>query len=84
MSGGTYMEIWIEVIGYVGMALILIGFMMKDIRAVRTINMCGAVLSLIYGILTTTIPIACLNAALLIINGIYMITYLIKHKRKKQ
>lgn len=74
------MNIWIEIIGYVGMALILIGFMMKDIKVVRSINMVGAVLSLIYGILTRTWPTACLNGALLIINGIYMITYIRKHK----
>ena len=77
------MRIWIEVIGYVGMAFILIGFSMRDIKAVRTINVCGAVLSFIYGILTRTWPTACLNACLFIINGIYIITYIVKSKKKE-
>ena len=78
------MNVWIEVIGYVGMALILIGFSMKDIRTVRAINIGGAVLSLIYGILTRTWPTACLNACLFIINGIYIITYIVKSKKKEK
>lgn len=77
------MTLWIEIIGYTGMALILISFMMKDIRLIRAINMCGAVLSLIYGILTRTIPTACLNASLFIINSIYMIIYIRKRREKK-
>ena len=76
--------IWIDIIGYAGMGFILVGFMMRDIKVVRAVNMVGAVLSLIYGILTVTIPTACLNASLLIINGIYMITYLKKKTQDKK
>ena len=77
------MTFWVEIIGYVGMAFILISFTMKDIKVVRAINMVGAILSLIYGILTRTIPTACLNASLFIINSIYMIIY-IRNKRKEK
>lgn len=78
------MTLWVEIIGYVGMAFILISFTMKDIKVVRAINMFGAILSLIYGILTRTIPTACLNASLFIINSIYMIIYIRKSKRKEK
>lgn len=73
----------LEVIGYTGMALVLISFLMKDIKWVRIVNMSGAILSLIYGIFTRTIPTACLNGALFVINGVFVFTYFRKEKKKK-
>lgn len=72
---------WIDIIGYTGMALVLCSFLMKKLTLVRLVNMCGAVLSLAYGILTSTWPTAILNGALLLINGIYLI--LDKTRKKK-
>lgn len=77
------MNIFIEIIGYLGMALVLCSFLMKDIKWVRIINICGAILSAIYGILTLTIPTAVLNGCLLIINFAFVISYIIKEKRNK-
>lgn len=77
------MNVFYEIIGYLGMALVLCSFLMKDIKWVRIINMCGAVLSMIYGILTFTIPTACLNGALLLINGIFVVSYIMKNKKEK-
>ena len=72
---------WIDIIGYVGMALVLCSFLMKKLTLVRLVNMCGAILSLVYGILTHTWPTAILNGSLLLINGIYLI--LDKTRKKK-
>lgn len=77
------MNIFIEIIGYLGMALVLCSFLMKDIKWVRIINICGAILSAVYGILTLTIPTAVLNGCLLIINLAFVISYIIKEKRNK-
>ena len=74
---------WIEIIGYVGMAFVLGSFLMRKIQWVRIVNMVGATLSLVYGILTQTWPTAALNGALLIINSMYVIIYLDKTRRKK-
>lgn len=73
---------WIEIIGYIGMALVLCSFLMKKVHLIRIVNMCGAILSLIYGILTQTWPTAALNGALLIINGIFLIIYFTKPSNK--
>lgn len=73
---------WIELIGYLGMGLILISFMMKDIKLVRTINVMGAILSATYGILTNTWATAILNFSLIIINVIYL-SIIIYHERRK-
>ena len=79
------MDIFIEVIGYTGMAIVLASFLMKDIKWVRIVNMVGASLCLVYGIFTRTIPTACLNGALFLINAVYMTIYYVKaHKKKVQ
>ena len=72
---------WIEIIGYVGMALILCSFLFKKIQIIRLVNMAGSIFSLTYGILTRTWPTAILNISLLIVNCVYLIIYLYK-KRK--
>ncbi len=76
--------IWIEIIGYVGMAFVLVSFMMKKVKWIRILNMVGAVLSCLYGILTLTIPTACLNGSLLIINGVMLTLLLIKEHKEKE
>lgn len=75
------MYIFTSIVGYLGMLLIVSSFLMKEVKSLRFINMCGALLSMIYGILTSTIPTAILNGTLLIINGIYMIRYIKKEKQ---
>ena len=74
---------WIEIIGYVGMALILCSFLFKKVTIIRIVNAIGSVFSLTYGILTRTWPTAILNISLLIINSIYIIIFLHKTKKKK-
>lgn len=71
---------WIEVIGYVGMALILVSFLFKKIEVIRVINAFGSIFSLTYGFLTRTWPTAILNISLLIVNCVYLIIYVRKTK----
>ena len=74
---------WIEIIGYVGMALILCSFLFKKIQVIRIVNAVGSIFSLTYGILTHTWPTAILNISLLIINSIYIFIFLHKTRKKK-
>ena len=74
---------WIELIGYIGMALILCSWLFKNVNVIRTVNIVGSIFSLTYGILTRTWPTAMLNIALLIINLTYMIIFLHKTRKKK-
>ena len=77
------MEIWLkillEIVGYVGMALVLLSMMMTDTKKLRIINLVGSVVCMIYGVLTQTWPTALLNMGLAIIN----IVQLIRLKKKK-
>ena len=75
---------WIEIIGYIGMVLVLCSFLMKKIKWLRIVNCCGAVLSSIYGILTYTWPTAILNISLTIINVIYLIVIICKERRNEK
>ena len=46
------METFIEILGYLGMALVVLSFTMKNIVLLRVINILGALLSGIYGYIT--------------------------------
>lgn len=73
---------WMEVIGYLGMALVIISFLFKNIRVLRIINLAGSVCCSIYGFITATYPTAFLNLILVIINLYFPIIYFIKIRRK--
>ena len=75
---------WVEVIGYVGMAFVLCSFLMKKVKWIRIINMIGAALSLTYGILTATIPTAALNGALIVINSVYLVFIITKEIKDRK
>ena len=73
---------WVELIGYLGMLLIVIAFLCKNVKLLRILDSIGAFLCFIYGILTRTTPTAILNIIIVTINiSILIITY-IKQKRK--
>lgn len=61
------MNIWLEIFGYIGMALVLVSMMMTSLKWLRVLNMSGAVICAIYGILTNTWPTAVLNMGILCI-----------------
>ncbi len=78
------MDIFIEVLGYVGMALTIASFTMKNALWIRIVNMSGSVFSLVYGILTNTIPTAALNGALFAINAGFVIAHFVKKSKEKK
>ncbi len=72
------MNIYLEIFGYIGTALVIISMMMTSVLKLRIINMCGGVISLIYAVLTNTWPVAVLNACLVCINFVQTIRQLRK------
>lgn len=66
------MNVYLEVFGYIGMALVLISMMMTSVKWLRIVNMSGAVICAIYGIMTNTWPTALLNLGLLIIQVVQL------------
>lgn len=71
---------WFEVIGICGTLFVLLSFLMKDIVKVRIINIVGAVLFVVYGILINALSTWLMNAMLVIINVVYLIMGNVKKK----
>ncbi len=67
------MNIYLEIFGYIGTALVLLSMMMTSVVKLRVVNMCGSLISMIYAIIVQTWPVVLLNLGLLIINGIQLI-----------
>lgn len=59
-----------EVIGIIGMILIIIGFCSKQQKMIRIFDMIGAMFFVLYGALTNTWSTMTLNAVLILINFI--------------
>jgi len=67
------MNIYLEIFGYLGMALVLVSMMMTNTLKLRLFNLAGALVCMVYGALTQTWPTALLNFGLTIIQIIQLI-----------
>ena len=67
------MNIYLEIFGYIGTALVLLSMMMTSVTKLRVINMCGSVISAIYAAGSNTWPIVVMNICLIAINGYHLI-----------
>ena len=60
-------------VGYAAMVVLLISFMMKNVRKLRIINTLGCALFVLYGVLlSTSWPIVISNVAIICINFYYL------------
>lgn len=75
------MNIWLDVFGYIGMALVLVSMMMTSLKWLRILNMSGAVICAIYGVLTNTWPTALLNIGLLLIQIVQLYRLYLQEKK---
>ncbi len=66
-----------EYIGYLASLMVLLSFMMKDVKKLRLVNMTGCVLFIIYGFLMPTLriglPIIIANTAILFVNFYFLV-----------
>ena len=62
-----------DIIGYIASVVVLISFLMKNIRTLRVINSIGCVLFVIYGFLDFSIPVIITNAVIAGINAYHLI-----------
>ncbi len=76
------MNIYLEIFGYIGTALVIVSMMMTSMLKLRIFNMCGALISMIYAIFRNTWPVAVLNFCLLAINLVQTIRALRQRKSK--
>lgn len=66
---------WVEWIGYIATAVVLISFLMKSVIKLRIVNSLGCLLFVFYGLLLAPIskPIIITNFAILSINIYYLL-----------
>jgi hypothetical protein len=62
-----------EIIGYLASFLILVSFLMKDMKKLRIINLFGCGAFIIYGVLNHAMPIVITNSAIVLINLYYLL-----------
>jgi hypothetical protein len=77
-------DLFLELFGYLGTALVLISFLMHDIKWLRAVNMAGGTISLIYAICVNTMPVVVLNGSLILINGIQLARILRREREIKE
>ena len=75
------MNIWLDVFGYIGMVLVLVSMMMTSLKWLRILNMSGAIICAIYGVLTNTWPTALLNIGLLLIQIVQLFRLYLQEKK---
>lgn len=68
-------NIYLEIFGYFGTALVIVSMMMSSIARLRIINMCGGLVSLVYAALVGALPVVLLNLSLITINFIQTVRY---------
>lgn len=82
--GKGIMNIYLEIFGYIGTALVIISMMMKSINRLRIFNISGSVISTIYSIIAGAWPIVVMNVSLIAINSYHLLkAYLDKENKQK-
>ena len=78
------MNIYLEIFGYIGTALVIISMMMKSINRLRIFNISGSVISTIYSIIAGAWPIVVMNVSLIAINSYHLLkAYFDKENKQK-
>ncbi len=67
------MDIYLELVGYTGTALVIVSMMMTSVVRLRLFNIAGALISVVYAALSGTWPIVVLNAVLSVINTVQLV-----------
>ena len=62
-----------DLVGYFASAIVLISFIVKDVRKIRIVNSFGCALFVVYGILLGwNWPIIITNVAIMLVNAYYL------------
>ncbi len=73
------MNLYMEIFGYIGTALVIFSMTMTSVTKLRLINICGSVISAIYSAFSHAWPVVALNVCLIGVN----LFQLIKESRHK-
>ena len=84
LLGFKKMNVYLEIFGYIGTALVIVSMMMKSINRLRIFNIAGSVISTIYSIIAGAWPIVVMNVSLIAINSYHLIkAYADKENKQK-
>lgn len=73
-------QLIIEMIGYAASALVAVSLMMRSVLRLRVINLIGAVIFTIYGLLIGALPVAFMNFVIVLINVYNLYRMLHQHE----
>ena len=78
------MNIYLELFGYLGTALVIISMMMTSVTKLRIFNIAGAVISMIYSIFIAAYPVVLLNVTLTVINVFQLIRAHVRKRKERR
>ena len=76
------MNIFLEIFGYIGTALVVGSMLMTSVAKLRIVNICGSAIAAIYSLIIGTYPILIMNVAIVIINIVQLV--ILCRKKKAQ
>jgi uncharacterized protein with PQ loop repeat len=63
-----------DIIGYIASLVVLVSFLMKNMRTLRMVNSVGCIIFIVYGVLDSSVPVILTNTVIAGINAYYLIT----------
>ncbi len=77
------MNIYLEIFGYIGTALVLLSMMMTSMNKLRIVNIAGNAVTMIYSIVVNAWPVVFLNGGIIIVNVIQLVRARVQNNRAK-
>ena len=78
------MNIFVEIFGYIGTALVIISMMMTSVLKLRVLNVCGGLISAIYSAIYGAWAIVIMNFCIISINIFHIVRELIARRKEKR
>lgn len=66
------MQLWVEIVGWAGSALLITSLMQSTISRLRWVNLGASSLLMAYNLMLGSAPMVALNVALIVINCVYL------------
>ena len=82
--GNTEVNIYLEIFGYIGTALVIISMMMTSMFRFRVINICGGIISAIYSVFYGAWAVVVMNICLIAVNIFHIIRELYLKRQEKK
>lgn len=71
----------LEALGYLASALVAVSLMMTSVVRLRLVNLAGALLFSVYGVLIDAVPVAVLNAIIVVVNVVFLVRIVRREER---